>query len=110
VALSLRALEKFEDLAAFGFAERNAAPAVREAYYGGMIAWLTSDKPLRNVSAEARANFEQAAAEDRNANAGQALAWGALMRGDWALARRWFETTMDWSGLRPTPLARKACA
>ena len=101
VALSLRALEKFEDLAAFGFAERNAAPAVREAYYGGMIAWLTSDKPLRNVKPEARADFEQAAAEDRNVNAGQALAWGALMRGDWAVARRWFETAIDWSGFDP---------
>ena len=101
VALSLRALEKFEELAAFGFAERNASPAVREAYYGGMIAWLTSDKPLRVVKAEARADFEQAAGEDRNVNAGQALAWGALMRGDWALARRWFETSIEWSGFDP---------
>ena len=101
VALSLRALDKFEELAAFGFAERNSAPAVREAYYGGMVAWLTSDKPLRAVKLEARADFEQAAGEDRSVNAGQALAWGALMRGDWAVARRWFETTMDWSGFDP---------
>ena len=101
VALSMRALEQFEDLAAFGFAERNSSPAVREAYYGGMIAWLTSDKPLRNVKAQARADFEQAAGEDRNVNAGQALAWGALMRGDWAVARRWFETAIDWSGFDP---------
>ncbi len=101
VALSLRALEKFEDLAAFGHRERNASPAVREAYYGGMIAWLTSDKPLRMVKPEARADFEQAAGEDRNVNAGQALAWGALMRGDWALARRWFETAIEWSGFDP---------
>jgi hypothetical protein len=101
VALALRALERFEDLAAFGFRERNASPAVREAYYGGMIAWLTSDKPLRMVKAEARADFEQAAGEDRNVNAGQALAWGALMRGDWALARRWFETAIEWSGFDP---------
>ena len=98
VALSLRGLERFEELAAFGYAERKVSPVVHDAYYGGMVAWLTSDKPLREVKSEARLEFEDAVTEERSALGGQALAWGALLRGDWALARKWFETAIDWSG------------
>jgi hypothetical protein len=101
VALSLRALERWEELADFGFAERNVSSVLRDAYFGGMIAWLTADKPLAPVMPEARENFEQAVDEVRSVLGGQALAWEALKRGDGALARQWFETTIGWSGFDP---------
>ena len=63
VALSLRGLERWEELATFGFAERKASTVLRDAYFGGMVAWLTSDKPLLSIPAEARENFEQAVVE-----------------------------------------------
>ena len=100
VALSLRALDRFEDLAAFGYAER-AAPAVRGVYYGGMIAWLTADKPVREVKAEARRSFEEVVGEDRSANGAQALGWASILRGQGADARRWFESAVGWSGFDP---------
>ena len=100
VALSLRALDRFEDLAAFGYAER-ATSAVREVYYGGMIAWLTADKPLREVKAEARRSFEEVVGEDRSANGAQALGWASILRGQGADARRWFESAVGWSGFDP---------
>jgi hypothetical protein len=101
IALSLRALERWEDLAAFGFTERKTSTVLRDVYFAGMIAWLTSDKPLLPIDRQARANFEQAATEERSAAGGQALAWGALMRGDAGLARQWFETAIAWSGFDP---------
>jgi len=97
-ALSLRALERFEELAEFGAAHRHELAPVRDAYFAGMVQWLTSDKPLREVNPQARADFETAVAEERSAEGAQALAWGALMRGDWLIARKWFETGIDWSG------------
>ncbi|HXT07788.1 MAG TPA: hypothetical protein VN715_12730 [Roseiarcus sp.] len=101
VALSLRALERYADLAAFGFPERHASPALHDAYFGGMVAWLTSDKPLRAVRPQARADFEQAVAEERSVVGVQALAWGALMRGDATLALKGFEAAIAWSGFDP---------
>ncbi len=98
VALSLSALERYDELAAFAFPERKASPALHDAYFGGMVAWLTSDKPLRAVKPEARAEFEQAVGEDRSVVGAQALAWGALLRGDAAPAVKWFETAIAWSG------------
>ena len=98
IALSLRGLEKFEELAAFGYAERAVSPALHDAYFGGMVVWLTSDKPLREVKPEARAQFEQAVGGESSVVGAQALAWGSLMRNDWGQARKWFETAIDWSG------------
>jgi len=100
VALSLSALERYDELAAFAFPARKASPALHEAYFGGMVAWLTSDKPLRAVKPEARAEFEQAVEEEHSVVGAQALAWGALMRGD-AAAVKWFETAIAWSGFDP---------
>jgi hypothetical protein len=101
VALSLSALERYEDLAAFAFPERKTSPALHDAYFGGMVAWLTSDKPLRELKPEALSQFEQAVGEDRSVVGAQALAWGELMRGDAALSLKWFETAIQWSGFDP---------
>ena len=98
VALSLRALDRFAELAEFGAAERAGSPAVRDIYYGGMIAWLGGDKP---AAPEARAAFEQAVLADRSAAAAQALGWAGVRRSDWADARKWFENALAWSALDP---------
>ena len=97
----MRALDKFEELAAFGFAERNVSTNIRDVYYGGMIAWLTGDKPVRLVKPEARARFEEAVMQDRSALGAQALGWGGALRGEWPAARRWFENAIGWSGFDP---------
>ena len=101
VALSLRALERYEDLADYGYAQRKVSPALHDAYFGGMVAWLTADKPLLAVKPQARDDFELAVNEERSVLGAQALAWGALARNDLAPARKWFETAMDWSGFDP---------
>ncbi len=106
VALSLRALQRFEELAAFGYAER-ATPAVRDVYFGGMIAWLTSDKPVQDVNPLARRQFEDAVVAERSAVGAQALGWGAELRGQWPAARRWFESAVAWSGFDPLAAPEK---
>jgi Tfp pilus assembly protein PilF len=102
VALSLLGLERYEDLAAFGYAERGVGTAIHDAYFAGMIAWLTSEKPLRQVKPQAKAEFAEVVAQEKSVQGAQALAWGALLRKDLLGARQAFENAIGWSGFDPS--------
>ena len=86
----------------FGFAERKASPVRARRLFRrhGRLADLRQAAARRSSRRRARSSSRRSR-EERSALGGQALAWGALMRGDWALARKWFETAIDWSGFDP---------
>ena len=109
LALALRGLGRYEELAAFARQWRDESPQVRGVYYGGMIEWITRADPIAQVNPETLADFEALVQEDRSPEGAQAAAWAHALRKDWPEARDWFETAMDWGSVDvSTPSPDKA--
>jgi len=103
LALTLRSLGRYEDLAAFSRTWRDESFQVRGVYYGGMIEWLTRASPIAEVKPETQADFEALVDEDRSPAGAQAVAWSYALRKDWANANTWFRVAIEWSALDLTP-------
>jgi hypothetical protein len=100
-ALTLRALGRPEELAAFSRQWRETSPEARSAYYGGMLEWLDRAEPLTDISPATLADFQALVETDRSPIGAQAIGWGLASRKQWPGAIDWFEKALAWRALDP---------
>ena len=101
LALTLKTLARYDELAQFARQWRETSPAVRRVYYGAMIELSTQTAEADLFSADLRSDFETLVEADRSPDGAQAIAWSYAARKTWEPAQRWFELALDWRGLDP---------
>ena len=101
LALTLRALGKYDELSDLSRRWRDEAFEVRRAYYDGLIEALTRPEPADPINIDNRMDFEAMVVGDRNPPGAQALGWNRAAKKDWIGARAWFQKAVEWRGFDP---------
>jgi hypothetical protein len=101
LALSLRALGRYDELADLSRRWRDEVFEVRRAYYDGLMEALSRAEAAEPFNTDTRMDFEALAVADRNPPAAQAMGWDRAAHKDWIGSRSWFRKAVEWRGFDP---------